>query len=217
MITPLDIQNKSFKKELRGYSKIEVDEFLNLIINSYEKLYRESIEFRDEISIMQRTIDNYKALENTLKDTLIVAQKTGEQVKIQASEKAEVILNEAQVTAKKMINDAHEEVKKISFRYDELKRSVDVYQARMASLLNSQLDLLSNVSTNEKTLVELLGVNEALEEIELHNASNFSVENSDNQAEADDKASEIENTVINEVDVLLAALSADDQTINAEE
>ena len=172
MITPLDIQNKVFKQEFRGYSKSEIDEFLNLIIESYEKLYRESIESRDKIPAMQNVIDNYKALETTLKDTLVVAQSTGEQVQSQAKEKAAVIIGEAEMTAKKIINDAHEEVRKISFKYDELKRSIDVYRARMTALLNSQLDLLDNVAASEQTLVELLGVNEALEELEKQNAYN---------------------------------------------
>ncbi|OQB14003.1 MAG: Septum site-determining protein DivIVA [Firmicutes bacterium ADurb.Bin193] len=166
MITPLDIQNKVFKKEFRGYSPTEVDEFLNLVIDSYEKLYREGIEARDKISSMQETLDHYKALEDTLKNTLVVAQSTGEKVQASAREMAELIISEAQLTAKKIINDGHEEVKKISYKYDEIKRSIDVYRARMTALLNSQLDLLSNISTSEKTLAELVGVKEALEEIE---------------------------------------------------
>lgn len=166
MITPLDIQNKSFKKEFRGYGSNEVDEFLNLIIDGYEKLYRENIESRDKITSMQETINNYKALEETLKNTLVVAQSTGEQVQASARLKAENIIDEAQLNSKKITNDAHDEVKKISHKYDEIKRSIDVYIARMTALLNSQLDLLGNVAASEKTLIELIGVNEAIEEIE---------------------------------------------------
>ena len=103
MITPLDIQNKTFKKEFRGYSMREVDEFLNTIIDSYEQLYRESIEARDKITSMQETINHYKALEETLKNTLVVAQETGERLQAQAREKAEIIINEAQMNSKKII------------------------------------------------------------------------------------------------------------------
>jgi cell division initiation protein len=39
MITPLDIQNKEFTKGLRGYKEVEVDEFLDNVIDSYEKVY----------------------------------------------------------------------------------------------------------------------------------------------------------------------------------
>ena len=40
-ITPLDINNKEFKKVLRGYSPEEVDEFLDEVVESYEELYKE--------------------------------------------------------------------------------------------------------------------------------------------------------------------------------
>lgn len=38
MITPLEIQNKEFRRGIRGYKEDEVDEFLDKIILDYEKL-----------------------------------------------------------------------------------------------------------------------------------------------------------------------------------
>ena len=52
MITPLDIQNKEFKKSFRGYKESEVDQFLDEIIEDYEKLYKENIELKDKILIL---------------------------------------------------------------------------------------------------------------------------------------------------------------------
>ena len=46
MITPLDIQNKEFKKSLIGYNTREVDTYLDAINDDYEKLYRENIELK---------------------------------------------------------------------------------------------------------------------------------------------------------------------------
>lgn len=206
MITPLDIQNKVFKKEFRGYSSTEVDEFLNQIIDGYEKLYREGIEARDKISSMQETLNHYKALEETLKNTLVVAQSTGEKVQAAARDKAEVIISEAQMTSKKIVNDGHEEVKKISYKYDEIKRSIDVYRARMTALLNSQLDLLGNVASSDKTLVELVGVKEALEELE--NQSDV-LSHIEENIEADEIPSNeiLENTAVYSADEFLNAAS----------
>ncbi|NLB82515.1 MAG: DivIVA domain-containing protein [Clostridiaceae bacterium] len=164
MITPLDIQNKILKKEFRGYSITEVDEFLNTIIESYEQLYRQNIESRDKIISMQDTINHYKALEDTLKSTLVTAQQTGDSIQHVAKEKAKAITDEAYTTAKQLVSDAHNEVKTISQKYDEIKRSIDVYRARMTALINSQLDLLSSAAS-DKTLTELVGVNEALQEL----------------------------------------------------
>jgi len=46
-LTPLDIEKKEFKRTFRGYSEVEVDEFLDLIINDYEVLYRENMDYKD--------------------------------------------------------------------------------------------------------------------------------------------------------------------------
>ena len=80
MITPLDIQNKEFKKSFRGYKESEVDQFLDEIIEDYEKLYKENIELKDKILILTEQIKQYNNLEETLKDTLIVAQSTADEV-----------------------------------------------------------------------------------------------------------------------------------------
>ena len=57
MITPLDIQNKEFKKVMRGYKESEVDEFLDKVIVDYEKLYKENIELKDKIALLNEQID----------------------------------------------------------------------------------------------------------------------------------------------------------------
>ena len=42
MITPLDIENKKFSKQvLNGYSVEEVDDFLDELTAAYEKIYKE--------------------------------------------------------------------------------------------------------------------------------------------------------------------------------
>lgn len=38
MLTPIEIENKEFKKGLRGYRDEEVDEFLDIIKEDYESL-----------------------------------------------------------------------------------------------------------------------------------------------------------------------------------
>ena len=44
MITPLDIENKKFSKQMvNGYNVDEVDEFLDEITADYEKLYKENM------------------------------------------------------------------------------------------------------------------------------------------------------------------------------
>ena len=41
-LTPMDINNKEFKRGLRGYNAEEVDEFLDEVVENYEEMYKEN-------------------------------------------------------------------------------------------------------------------------------------------------------------------------------
>ena len=166
MLTPLDIQNKEFKRTFSGYSMQEVDEFLNLVIDGYERLYKENMDCKDRITKLEESVNQYKNIENTLQSTLVVAQSAGEQVQKNAEEKAANIIADANNKAKEIVANSFEEVKKLEYRYEELKRGIDVYTAKMTALLESQLGLLKQAETSDKTLMEIRGMKEAVEVVE---------------------------------------------------
>lgn len=139
MITPLDIQNKQFNKSFRGYKDIEVDEFLDEIIEDYEKIYKENIELKDKILILNEQINHYNNLEETLKDTLIVAQNTADEVTQAARQKAENIIADAEIMAKRIIADANDEVKNIKEEYEYLQKEIFIFKTRYKSFIESQL------------------------------------------------------------------------------
>lgn len=82
MLTPLDIENKKFSKQMmNGYSVDEVDEFLDELTADYEKLYKETTENKNKVADMQEEMAKYKNIESTLNNTLIMAQTAAEDVK----------------------------------------------------------------------------------------------------------------------------------------
>lgn len=144
MITPLDIQNKEFKKVIRGYKESEVDEFLDKVIVDYEKLYKENIELKDKITLLNDQIDKYTNLEKTLNNTLIIAQTTAEEVNTNAHRKADLIEKEAELKGVKLIEDANTEVFKIRREYEEVKKQLHIFKTRFKILLEAQLESLAD-------------------------------------------------------------------------
>ena len=53
MITPMDIHNKTFSGQIRGYSKDEVNAFLEELASDYEKIYREHRAMEEEMDIIR--------------------------------------------------------------------------------------------------------------------------------------------------------------------
>ncbi|SCG83525.1 Septum site-determining protein divIVA Cell division initiation protein divIVA [Proteiniborus sp. DW1] len=144
MLTPLDIQNKEFKRGVRGYKETDVDAFLDEIMIDYEKIYKENIELKDKISMLNDQIKHYNKIEETLQNTLVVAQSTAEEVKISAKKSAELIIKEAEDNSKKIIEEAKNEALKVREEYETLRKDMLVFKTRFKTLLQSQLESLDD-------------------------------------------------------------------------
>ena len=78
-LTPMDINNKEFKRVLRGYCPEEVDEFLDQIVEEYEILFKENTALKEKLENSNDKIEHYSKIENTIQNTLLLAQNTAEQ------------------------------------------------------------------------------------------------------------------------------------------
>ncbi len=140
-LTPLDIYNKEFKRSVRGYSEDEVNEFLDEIVRDYEALIRENEEVKKNSAGMSDRLEEYRKLEVTLQNTLVVAQSTAEEVKAAARKEADLIIREAEGKAEEMINRAQARVREIMQEFERLQRETEQFRARVRSLLESQIAL----------------------------------------------------------------------------
>lgn len=147
MITPLDIENKKFAKQMmNGYSVDEVDDFLDDLTVEYEKMFKENAEYKNEILKLKEDMEHYKAIESTLQNTLVMAQTTAEDVKNVANKQAEQIIAEAKLNAEKEVDYLENEITLKRRELDDVQKQFDVYKAKMESLLISQLELLKEIN-----------------------------------------------------------------------
>ena len=150
MLTPLEIENKTFNKQMvNGYSVNEVHEFMASLLADYEKLYKENIEYKDKIEVLNQGIQHYKSIEDTLQNALIVAQGTAETVKQNAKVEADNIVKQAEINATKAVDEIKKQKIETEMQYGETRKQFDVYKAKMESLLISQLELLKEMNKNE--------------------------------------------------------------------
>ena len=150
MLTPLDIENKKFAKQMvNGYNVDEVDDFLDELTKDYERLYKESTESKSRIEELSNNVDKYKNIETTLQSTLMMAQTTAEEVKNVAQKEAEQIIRDAQNDAKAAVEELNSQLFAKQKEIEDLKKQMDVYKAKMEALLISQLELLKDVNKDE--------------------------------------------------------------------
>ena len=147
MITPLDIENKKFSKQMmNGYSVEDVDDFLDDLSVDYSKMYKDLSEQKIRIEELEASLSKYKNIEGTLQNTLLMAQSTAEEVKNVAKQQADQIVNEAKASAQESLNQINQELITKKQQLEEVKKQFDVYKAKMESLLISQLELLKDVN-----------------------------------------------------------------------
>ena len=139
-ITPLEIRQKSFEKNFRGYDKDEVHAFLLTLSQEWERVLDESKEFRIKLDATEREVTKLREVESSLYKTLKTAEDTGANVIEQARTaadlhlrdsqmKAEAILNEAKTKAKDTLEEAEARAKEVLVEMEErLKLLVDNYK-----------------------------------------------------------------------------------------
>ena len=162
MITPLDIENKKFNKQMmNGYNVEDVDDFLDELVVDYEKNYKDLIEANDKIDKLTTELSQYKELEKTLQNTLVIAQTTAEEVKNVAKQQAEQLINEAKTKADeiqkenneastKRLEEIDEQIAIKEKKFEEIKKQFDVYKAKMESLLISQEELIKEIKKEDE-------------------------------------------------------------------
>ncbi len=143
MLTPLDIESKEFSSSIGGFSKSDVNQFMKEILASYERMYKENIEMKDKINMLNDGIQYYKTIENTLQNTLLLAEKTSEDVRSAARVKAETIEKEAEMNASRLITEAKEEIYRINQMRESMVKAYDANKIQIKHFLGAQLDMIS--------------------------------------------------------------------------
>lgn len=143
MLTPIDLQKKSFKSGI-GYDKRDVDAFFAEVTGEYERMYKENMEQQEKINNLTHMLHNYKTIEKSLQKALVLAQKAADETKETARTSAEAIEADAQAKAKQIIAEGREELETIKSKTKALMAQYQIYKAQYRQIIQTQLELLEN-------------------------------------------------------------------------
>lgn len=127
-LTVLEIETKKFRKRLRGYDPAQVDAFLQLVATHYEEILTENHQMREELVGLREEAQRYRAMENTLKESLVLAQRTADETRANAHREAEIILREARLQAEQIQHSAQA-------RIEQLQREIETLEARKRAVV----------------------------------------------------------------------------------
>lgn len=144
-LTPMDINNKEFKKVLRGYSSDEVDEFLEEIVDNYEELYKDNAKLKEKLAVATDKIEHYIKIENTIQNTLVLAQNAAEQAKLSAQKEAELVIRSANETAQRILDKGHNDVIQINSEFDKTKQEFIKFRVKYRNFINAQIETFDDL------------------------------------------------------------------------
>jgi cell division initiation protein len=140
-MTPLDIRNKIFSKGIRGYQCAEVEKFLETVSQEFESAYIENFKLREKTEGLETEINHYRQLENTLQQTLVLAQQTAEEVKKTARYEVDLMLREAEQDKLSKVSETQVILEEIKEEIEGLSKRRDLLRTQLKSFLLAHLDL----------------------------------------------------------------------------
>lgn len=148
-LTPQDIRDHEFKQSPLGYSKDQVNDFLGELADELETLIRESNEIHLENKEARLALSTYKNVEEGLKETLLLAQKTAQETLKNARDEADIIIRKASTEKEALLFAANQDISQIRNDIRKLVTQKDSILIKLKSSLQANLDVLEEEFSNK--------------------------------------------------------------------
>ena len=147
---------EKFNQEANGYSKSEVNKFVNDVITQTEGLiskYKFQITeintLKEEVDKLNEKLKYYQNIESTLKNEIIKHKDYQETIKNQMQEEADSIIKEAKHNSSRIVNEALLRADKIQMRTDQLESNMKIYKRKMKLLIEQQQAVYEEIEVLE--------------------------------------------------------------------
>lgn len=155
-LTPRDIQEKEFATGFRGYKEEEVDEFLDAITESYEAVFKENIDLKEDVERLAEQCKKYEIIGERMQAALVAAQETADDVRKNANKEAENIIREAELKAQKLVQGSKDQHRELQKSLAALKQVEEEFRFKLKSMLQSYLKLLEEIAFGDRKEVKEL-------------------------------------------------------------
>lgn len=141
-ISPLDIRKQTFRTAFRGADSEEVRVFLDLVATEYESALQENAQLAERLHHCEDRLVEYRELDQTLRNSLLTAERLSAEAKESAQHEGEIIIQDAEWRAKQMLEDARERLGRLAEEIRDLQSKKDSFSQHLRSFLQAQMDLL---------------------------------------------------------------------------
>src|SRR5712671_2920017 len=138
-LTPLDVRKQEFRKTLRGYDTLGVEEFQMRVADALERANRERSVLEERLAALTEQLRVFREREKAMNEALVAAQQLREATRTAAEREAQVIVREAEAEAKRLVDEAKNAETAVQVRMSEAERQFQGYLGGFRALLDRQL------------------------------------------------------------------------------
>jgi cell division initiation protein len=156
-VTPLDIEHKEFRKALQGYAREDVDQFLDEIIASMEEEIERRTQLEAKVADLEQRVSHFRAMEESLQNTLVLAQRTADELKVAAHKEVELIKQRADLdrdnelqAVRRQIEGAKSELQRVNDHLAAVKHDFKTFLTRHLALVDEERPSLHATREDER-------------------------------------------------------------------
>lgn len=146
MLTPIDIQNQTFNRSLRGFDPEEVRTFLRQVAQAWGSLLEERHTLKQKVEQLSAELSRYKEMESILQRTLLQAEEASRLTLQNAEKNAALILQQAQQKAEEILAQAQRQKAQLESSIQELQQRRQDILLELRSFLTLQLERLEQLT-----------------------------------------------------------------------
>lgn len=137
-LTPLDVRKQEFRRALRGYEPVGVDDFRIRVADELERVLRERSVLEERVSALTEQLRVFRERELAMNEALVAAQQLRQETRATAEREAQVILREAEAEARRIREAAQQAEAGARDRVADVERQFQAYLAGYRALLERQ-------------------------------------------------------------------------------
>ena len=145
MISSEDVRRVTFDKAFQGYRREDVDAYLKEVAQAMDDLAAQNDDLQKKLVVLAQRIDQYRAEEDTLRTTMINAQRLGENVIREAKQKAAEIIRTANIKAEDREQRSRDDVELAKQEIVTLKSEADSFKRSLIEMYRKHINLINKL------------------------------------------------------------------------
>jgi cell division initiation protein len=144
---PIDLERSSthLRRAWRGFDRTQVLEVMQKAALEMSSLRGEIESLQQQLTQQRAELDTHRAQENTLKEALLLAQRTADETRATAHREGDSIVEEARRKAAEIERQAKEQMHELRWELERLRLEKQKYLNQFRTLLETQLRELAEM------------------------------------------------------------------------